>query len=366
MALDPSREGRAPIRAWARRAGAPTPRPSGSVFHYVAPVTTPDQRADNSARNAAIKTVDEALKSGRIVQADHDMRVSQLRAAQTMQDIDLAVRDLRAPVPMAPPTIAPVPATPTGQQSPGVIQATGGQQWPLVNYGPGTGGRATTLSGASSGKGGKAIGGIIAAIILVSVIVPIAGAVIAFVSARNSFPDFGGLGPTDDTTYLPGQAPGKDGVNVHTVDGYNKLVDALRTETSATYAFSAVIYPRYAVLEVPTGTNNRYQNFYWNGEDLQLEDIKGTTDDAQIDLGLVDPNQCINMLITVRARLENPNSWYCVIDDSFGNGPQMSAYASNDFSETTYLIEGLDGTVIYDSEADVQPAPPSAAPSPTG
>jgi len=44
-------------------------------FHYLAPVTSPDERADNSARAAAIKTVEQALKSGRIVQADHDMRV---------------------------------------------------------------------------------------------------------------------------------------------------------------------------------------------------------------------------------------------------------------------------------------------------
>jgi hypothetical protein len=325
-------------------------------FHYLAPVTSPDERADNSARNAAIKTVEEALKSGRIVQADHDMRVSQLRAAQTMQDIDLAVRDLRAAPPMAPPTVAPVPATPTGIQDPS------GQQWPLVNYGPGASGAGATNISTVAGKGGgRAIGGIIAAIILVSVIVPIAGAVIAFVAARDSFPDFGSIGPSDDTTYVPGQAPGKDGVNLHTVEGYHDLVDAIREETDATYVYSAVLYPRYAVVEVPTGTNNRYQNFYWDGVTLELEDIKGTTDDAQIDLSLVDPQQIVDMLTTVRDRMDTPTSWYAIIDDSFGSGAQISAYASNDFSESTYLIEGLDGTVIYDSDATAEPVP--AAPS---
>jgi hypothetical protein len=314
-------------------------------------VTTPDERADNSARNAAIKQVDEALKSGRIVQADHDMRVDQLRRAQTMQDIDLLVRDLQAPPPAAPPTITPVPPTPTGQVTPSAVQDTGAQPWPLVNYGPGTSG-ATSPAGASasSGKGGKAIGGVIAAIILVAVIVPIAGAVIAFVSARNSFPDFGSIGPTDETTYDPGQPPGENGVNVHTVDGYQDLVDAVRDETHATYAYEAVIYPRYAVLQVPTGTDNRYQNFYWNGEDLQLQDIKGTTDDPQVDLALLDPQMMIDMLNTVRDRTDNPDSWYVVYDDSFGQGPAISAYASNEFGESTYIVQNLDGTVIYDSE----------------
>ncbi|MDX6372062.1 MAG: hypothetical protein QOD98_1050 [Nocardioidaceae bacterium] len=334
--------------------------PLAADFHYVAPVTTPDERADNHARNAAIKTVDEALKSGRIVQADHDMRVDQLRGAQTMQDIDLAVRDLRAAPPAAPATIAPVPPTPTGQQSPSVIQDTGGQSWPLVNYGPGSGGSGAANVATAAGKsGGRAIGGIIAAIILVAVIVPIAGAVIAFVSARDSFPDFGGIAPTDDTTYLPGQAPGKGGVNVHTVDGYNEMVDALRAKTDSTFAFSAVIYPRYAVLEVPTGTNNRYQDFYWNGEKMDLEDIKGTTDDGQLDLSLVDPQILVDCLTTVHDRMDTPTSWYLIIGNSFGGGSQISCYASNEFSESTYLIEGLDGTVIYDSALDVQPTPPS-------
>ena len=308
-------------------------------------MTSPDERADNSARNAAIKTVDEALKSGRIVQADRDMRVEQLHRAQTMQEVDLAVRDLRAAPPQAPPTIAPVPPTATGQGS-------GGQQWPLVNYGPGAGGAGATDIATAVGKsgGGKAIGGVIAAIILVSVIVPIAGAVIAFVSARDSFPDFGSIGPSDDTTYAPGQAPGKDGVNVHTVDGYHELVDALKDETDATYAFSAVLYPRYAVIEVPTGTNNRYENFYWNGEDLELEDIKGTTDDAQVDLSLVDAQLMVDCVTTVRDRMDNPESWYAIVSDSFGTGPQISCYASNDFGESTYISETLDGTVVYDSE----------------
>ena len=308
-------------------------------------MTTPDERADNSARNAATKTVEQALKSGRIVQADHDMRVAQINGAQTMQDLDLVTRDLRAPGATAPPTIAPMAPTPTGQQPPG------GQPWPLVNYGPGAGSAGVSDVATAVGKtGGRAIGGIIAAIILVAVIVPIAGAVIAFFAARDSFPDFGDIGPTDDTTYLPGQAPGESGVNVHTVDGYHEMVDALREETDATYVFSAVLYPRYASLQVPTGTNDRYQNFYWSGEELELQDIKGTTDNGQVDLSLVDPNQIVRMLETVRGRLDNPENWYVIIGDSFGDGPQISAYASNDFSETTNITETLDGTVVYDSE----------------
>ena len=72
---------------------------------------------------------------------------------------------------------------------------------------------------------------------------------------------------------------------------------------------------------MPTGTNDRYQNFYWNGEELELQDIKGTTDAGQVDLSLVDPQQMIDMLNTVRDRMDNPESWYVIISDSFGAGP---------------------------------------------
>jgi len=309
-------------------------------------VTSPDERADNSARNDAIKLVEEALKSGRIVQADHDMRVDQLRHAQTMQEVDLQVRDLRAPAPTSPATVAPVPPTPTGQPAPEAAPP-----WPLVNYGPGT---ATTLETAqittAVAKGGKLIGGVIAFIVLIAVVVPIAGAAIAFFAARDSFPDFDEIGPTDDTTYLPGQAPGADGVNLHTVDGYQELVDAVRDKSGHTYAYSTVLYPRYAVLEIPTGTNNRYENFYWDGETLELQSIKGTTDAKQVDIGLVDPQVIIDCLETVRGRTDNPDSWYAIVSDSFDAGPQISCYASNDFGETTYIVQDLDGTVVYDSE----------------
>jgi hypothetical protein len=330
-------------------------------FHYLAPVTSPDERADSKTRDAAIKQVEAALKSGRIIQADHDMRIDQLRNAQTMQDIDLQVRDLQTPAPGAPPTIAPVPPTPTGQVTPTVVQATSNQQWPVVNYGPGSSSSISTLGGTSGTGGGKAIGGIIAAIIVVAVIVPIAGAVIAFISARNTFPDFGSVGPTDDTTYLPGQAPGENGVNLFTVDGYNDLVDAIKEESNATYVYDAVLYPRYAVVELPTGTNNRYQSFYWDGENLQVQDIKSTSDDPQVDMALLDPLKMIDCVTTVRDRTDNPESWYVVYSDSFGQGAAITCYASNDFGESTYIQQTLDGTVIYDSELTVQPEPPASS-----
>ena len=52
----------------------------------------------------------------------------------------------------------------------------------------------------------------------------------------------------------------------------------------------------------------------------------------------------------MRGRLDNPNSWYVIVGDYVGTETQITAYASNDFSETTYIVQTLDGTVVYDSE----------------
>ena len=103
------------------------------------------------------------------------------------------------------------------------------------------------------------------------------------------------------------------------------------------------------MLEVPTGTNTRYEDFYWDGE-LTPNDIKGTTDDDQLDLSLVDPEHVVDLLKTVRGRLDSPTSWYVIVADHAGQDAQITAYASNEFGETSYISQDMLGNVIYDSE----------------
>lgn len=315
-------------------------------------MSSPDERASGSARSEASKVVEEALRSGRIVQADHDMRLDQIRRAQTMQEIDLQVRDLRnRPVP----AVAAAPVSPAGQPtpptSPAPVSAQGSQPWPLVNYGPSQGDIAVfTQTATSVSKGtGRAIGGIIAVVVVMALVVPIVGVVIAFLASRDSFPSFADAGPTDESTYLPGQAPGSDGVNVHSVEGFEALVDAVQDEFGTTIVFNASLYPRYAVVDVPTGVNNRYEAWYWDGRTLEQNTSRGTSTGQTIDLALVDPAQVVRMLETVRERIEDPTSWYASVSHWSGPEAQVYASASNSYGENVSLIETLDGTVVYDS-----------------
>lgn len=292
-------------------------------------------------RSQAISLVQAALASGRIVQADHDMRLEQLKRAQNDQEVDLVVRDLQMSVPTA---VGAATATPVASAP------TAGQPWPLVNYGPGQGQTAGAVDLSQAAKsGGKWVGGIIGLVVLISVIVPIAGVVIGLVSARDTFDNFEFATPTDETTYLPGQAPGENGVNVHTIGGFEELVAAVVEETGSTEVFDATLYPRYAVLSIPEGpTGKRYRSYYWDGRTLVANDFKSTTDDPRLDIAEVDPGVFITLLEDVRGRIEDPTSWYVNID-SATEGPQISVYASNEYGEGAYVLATLDGTVTYES-----------------
>ena len=295
-------------------------------------------------RGQAISLVEAALKSGRIVQADHDMRIDQIKNAPSEQDIDMIVRDLQA-------TSTPAVRTRSGARRRGRSRAptpTPGQPWPLVNYGPGQGQPAeiTTLAAGA----GKKIGGIIAVVVLLSVIVPIVGVIIGLVTARDTFDEINFGEPVDETTYLPGQEPGDNGVNVHTVDGYEDMVSALEEESGSTEVFSAVLYPRYAVLYVPDdATGKRYEYYYWDGETLSPNDSKATSDDPRIDLR---PGRPAGVHHPARGRARPDRGPQQLVRQhrlDRDRGPRLAVYASNEYGEGAYVLATLDGTITYES-----------------
>ena len=129
------------------------------------------------------------------------------------------------------------------------------------------------------------------------------------------------------------------------------MLAGLREETDGTTAYSAVLYPRYAVIEVPEGpTGKRYRNYYWDGHSMELQDFKSTTDEPRLDLAAFDPGTMITLLEDVRGRIEDPTSWYISIgSDSINGTPQLSVYANNEYGEGSYILATADGTITYES-----------------
>lgn len=309
-------------------------------WHYLSPVADRDEKARSGDRGAATDVVDAALASGRIIQADRDMRIEQIKNANNAFEVEVVVRDL---LPHAP---APMPTTSTGAAS-------------TFSYGPASGGTVSPevagLVKAANIKIPK-IAFLLPAIIGVVVIGSFAFGIFAFVSDVDLGGVGGGGGITDSRTYAPGVEP-EDGINVLSVQGYADLLDAIRDETGATVSFSAVLYPTYAVVELPVdATSQRSNRFYWNGE-LESQESFGTSTDQRYDLDEVDPAVMIKLLKKVRSRIESPTSWYAVIDAPREDGSVLSAYASNEYNETAYVLATVDGTITYESSPTQAPTP---------
>ena len=299
-------------------------------------------------RSQAISLVEAAMKSGRIVQADGDMRIDQIKNASSDQEIDLVVRDLVGHQHAGGPDSQWAQGAAAGA-GPTAAPPASGQPWPLVNYGPSQGqpSEITTLTA----NAGKKIGGIIAVVVLLSVVVPIVGVIIGLVSARDTFEDINFGEPVDETTYLPGQEPGENGVNVFTTAGYADLVAAVKEESGSTEVFDATIYPRYAVVYIPEeATGKRYQYSYWDGRTLSANDSKSTSDDPRFDMEAVDPQVIIDLVENVRGRIEDPNGWYASITTTVAAEPQIAVYANNEYGEGAYILATLDGQITYESE----------------
>ncbi|MEP9362014.1 DUF1707 domain-containing protein [Nocardioides sp. CN2-186] len=286
-------------------------------------MSTPDQRARDKDRDAAIEVVEAAWADGQIVEADRDKRVEELLRAQTLGEITMLTHDLQAdsapaaPAPPAPPYSAPsaMPDVP--------------------------------VAAARTGKPSRAM--LVVPLVVVALTIAGIGAGIAVVvSAVGDSVDVGG-GPSGQT-YAPGVEPEGDDVNVLSEQGYADLVAAIESANGSDQAFSAVLYPTYAVLDLPVdATSHRESSWYWNG-DLEEEDgMTGTSSDERFALRSVDPAVVVRLVKQVRGEVEDPTTWYAVVGAPREDRSMIWAYASNDYDETVYLGARRNGTITYDS-----------------
>lgn len=130
-----------------------------------------------------------------------------------------------------------------------------------------------------------------------------------------------------------------------TVDGFAEMVDELDEDTGGTEVFSAVIYPEYAVLDVPVGDDDRYVGYRWDGS--LAEWTKGTSDDRRFDLADLDPSGFEDMCEQARGLVDDPGDCYLSIGrDEDDAEPSISAYVSNEFSQGGYIEFDLDGDEV--------------------
>nr|WP_227463361.1 DUF1707 domain-containing protein [Nocardioides lijunqiniae] len=316
--------------------------PGGTTVLSVDPVS-------DSERNAAIKAVEAALADGRIVQADRDHRVMQLRGAQTASEVRMVVHDL---------AYRDQPGT---TQTPSTTPATGAPtSWPTYEapatpvstnpYGPpqGTAATAKQLFGTRKSSGGQGC-----AIVFFVVIFVVVGSVILGVFSAISDDPFES-DPFGSDTFSegvgPDGAPEEGRPSLFRPADFDALRDAIEAETGATTVFRAVLYPTYASVAVPAqATGPRELSYYYDG-DLDTDPSPGRSSFQRFDLARIDPSVIAPLVRRARNNLvEDPTSVYVILQkpDEFGAADAwISVYASNDFQESGYLEADLTGKVV--------------------
>jgi hypothetical protein len=256
-------------------------------------VSTPGDWATRADRDAAVRLVESAWADGQIVEADRDRRIVELARAESTHDVELLVHDLRAPT---------------------------YQRVPEARPGP----RSLEERTVTSRRGG-----LIA--LLVAMVAVMTAPVVAFVVHRAH------------------DAAADDPPPVLTGRGYADLVAAVRAETGGTQAFSAVLYPDYAALDLPVdASSQRMRSWYWDGE--LVENTRSTTSVERFDLAEVDMAVVLRLLTRVQSRVEDETSWYVIVHAPGSDGSTYQVYASNEYQETAYVTATPDGTITYRSD----------------
>ncbi len=282
-------------------------------------------RVNDTQRNAAIKAVEDALAQGRIVAADRDHRVDQLRHAQTPSEVQMITQDL-----------AHRDATPTwAPYEPPVVSG------PLADRAVSA--QVHQMYGARRGGAWKGLALVPILFFLVFAVV-VGGVLVGLVgqvddrgsTSVEDFDDFPGLVEPEVES-----APG-----LFTPTGLRVLVRALRAQTGSSTVFEAGIYPRYAVASVPAGpVGKRAISYYYDG-DLR-ESARTTSTAARFDLAEIDAAVLGRLHRMVRSLVEDPTTSYVLVHrPREGSTGWFSAHVSNAFGESGRLVAELDGTVV--------------------
>lgn len=341
-----------------------------------------NDRVSDGDKRRARQIVDQGLASGRIIEADRDKRIEQIDNAQSVDELRMLTHDLdrsamfggtiEAPSPMAPPpppaqmpsrpAAPPVsaPAPPVAPM-PGLTPMFGapagatppGQPGMSVPYGPPGGISAESLAqieasmGAAAKKSGR---GCLGCLIPLIVVLAVFGGTGFFVyndvsdAIKDAF-------ESSSNNPGPGSAPENEPPDVLTVDGWNDLKAAVQTATGSTELFTLVLYPDYASITAPAeATGNHTETYFWDG-DLNNSNVQSTSQGERFDMDDIRAAVLPRLVAKARKTVDDPSSWYAIVQAPDFEGASIMAYAVNDFGDTVYIAATADGRIVrrYDS-----------------
>lgn len=276
-------------------------------------MSTPEGGASQQDIDLAVKVVELAGAEGQIVDADRDLRISQLKSVQTKAEIDVVLGSLRQRLP------PPVPEPPS-------VPATADLTSPLS-----AAGRTRSLPFV------PLLGG------LVTVVAAIVGVV--FLVNLLSGVD---LDSAPSGSPPPGSQPSPTPADVLSATGFRALLAAIQAQTGTTDVFDATLYPGYASVQLPVDRETRRQAYYyWDGVTLKESNSFGRSSNPRIDLATIDVATMQRLVRLARRQVEEPISWYVIVRaPDASDQAVLYAYASNKFSEGGYVSADARGKVV--------------------
>lgn len=259
-------------------------------------------RARDADRDALCKALDAAFADGQLDGAEHRERTAAALRARTLAELRVLVEDLQLSAPM--PQQFSRPARPS---------------------------RRARWAGA-----------------LVSLVLVAAGFGIGRATAPET-PASPVAGSTREEAAAPVEARVVGLAGLHTAEGFTRFVADVGEQLGTTRVARAVVYPDYAVITTPVpGQPGRAQTLQYRGG-LGAPSPAGSrsSDEGQVDLAAFDPAVVLPLLAGAPQSLEitEVTSTYLIFEDA-EDGPAVSVYASNEFSESGYLKARPDGSII--------------------
>jgi hypothetical protein len=133
--------------------------------------------------------------------------------------------------------------------------------------------------------------------------------------------------------------------DLHTVAGWNALVDAIEAESGTTEVYDLVVYPQYAAVGLDAdGVTER--RFYRDGAWQDSVSVRTPSIGSLTDLAEIDP-ELIARLPKETAQffaIDHPTGMYVLVN-AYSGTPQISVYVQSD-GESRYRAYRLDGTPI--------------------
>lgn len=298
------------LRTW--RASVPVGRRRRrSLYDPAVPAAqSPRTRARDIDRSLLCSALDAAYADGQLDGVEHRDRTAAAMSAKTVGELRALVEDLQLDEPLPP--LAPRGA--------------------VAEYDPGR-----SLRRWAVGAG-------------VATTVLVAGVIWAVWPATDVAPSAQGGG----SSVLAEEGGGVPAIVVspaalHTPGGLNGLIEAVRAEFGTTLVGDAVVYPDYAVLEMPVpGSPARALSYYYKGGfDEPTNASTRDPDEPLADLSELDVEAVLGLVAGAPESLAvpDPTSRYLIVRDT-GGGAEVSVYASNEFGESGFLEAHADGSII--------------------